>query len=248
MAPFSVHIYEHYGVVSLPFPQSRSVSWNINPDGTKGEEVTWPPQVETLESKSQGGRNRWDRKASKHPCAGKDQDRVLGRPAGVWLQAQAKPPPLSGGESVLKPRCGFPYLILSRKLDVEMQTRNCFHCKCKNPFLWPQDNHILYDSQSPACNNQAMTRVYSPRQRQSPKLHLAITSAPPSPAKSMFNNTAHVMVVFWTGRFLLLPLFSLNPFLIYTEMGFCVAFIYQTMLVWSTKVICLCIYIIEGIF
>ena len=45
--------------------------------------MTCPPQVETLESKGQGGRNWWDRKASKHPCAGKDQDRVLGRPAGV---------------------------------------------------------------------------------------------------------------------------------------------------------------------
>lgn len=158
---FPEPVAEHYGVVSLPFPQSRSVSWNINPDGTKGEEMTCPRHVETLESKSRGGRNRWDRKSSKHPCAGKDQDRVLGRPDGVWLQAQAKPPPLSGGESGLKPRSGFPYLILSRKLetDAEMQTRNCSHCKCKNPFLWPQDNHILYNSQSPACNNQAMTQI-----------------------------------------------------------------------------------------
>ena len=88
MAPFSVHTHEHYGVVSLPSPQSRSIYWKINPDGTKQEEIRCSTHMETPQSKgwSRAGwelRVGWDGKASDHPCAGKDRDGVLGRPDRV---------------------------------------------------------------------------------------------------------------------------------------------------------------------
>lgn len=141
MAPFSVHTHEHYGVVSLPSPQSRSICWKINPDGTKQEEIRCSSHVETPQNKGQSRagwelRVGWEGKASNRPCLGRTGMGYWGDPTESDFRLQPSPLP-SGGGSVLKPSCDFPYLILSRRLetDAEMQTRNYFNCKSKNPFL-----------------------------------------------------------------------------------------------------------------
>lgn len=86
----------------------------------------------------QGGSYGWGgtERPATVPVLGRTGTGYWGDPTESDFRLQPSPLP-TGGESVLKPSCDFPYLILSRRLetDAEMQTRNYFNCKSKNPFL-----------------------------------------------------------------------------------------------------------------